>query len=96
VLAHIALVRTRGYATDEIENEEGVRCVAAPVRDHTGAVIAGISVSAPAYRFTSADIHRLAPEVLRVTTELSRRLGAPVATESLSDDTTPTPERSAR
>jgi IclR family acetate operon transcriptional repressor len=96
VLAHVAVVRARGYANDEIENEEGVRCVAAPVRDHTGAVIAGISVSAPAYRFASADVHRLAPEVLRVTTELSRRLGAPVVTESLSDGTTPTPERSAR
>jgi IclR family acetate operon transcriptional repressor len=96
VIAHIALVRGRGYATDEIENEEGVRCVAAPVRDHTGAVVAGISVSAPAYRFTTEDVHRLAPEVLRVTAELSRRLGAPVAPESLTDDTSPTPERSAR
>lgn len=96
VLAHVALVRGRGYATDEIENEDGVRCVAAPVRDHTGAVVAGISVSAPAYRFTTEDVHRLAPEVLRVTAELSRRLGAPGAPGSLSDDTSPTPERSAR
>jgi len=95
VLAHIAHVRERGYATDAIENEEGVRCVAAPVRDHTGAVVAGVSVSAPAYRFSDEDVHRLAPEVLRVTAELSRRLGAPVTPESLSD-TSPTPERSTR
>jgi DNA-binding IclR family transcriptional regulator len=96
VLIQIALVRERGYAIDEIENEEGVRCVAAPVRDHTGAVVAGLSVSAPAYRFSTEDVYRLAPEVLRVTAELSRRLGAPVAPEPLPDDTTPTPERSAR
>jgi IclR family acetate operon transcriptional repressor len=96
VLAHIALVRERGYAIDEIENEEGVRCVAAPIRDHTGAVVAGLSVSAPAYRFSTEDVHRLAPEVLRVTAELSRRLGAPVAPERLSDDISPTPERSPR
>jgi IclR family acetate operon transcriptional repressor len=96
VLGHIAQVRDRGYATDEIENEEGVRCVAAPVRDHTGAVVAGLSVSAPAYRFSTDDVHRLAPEVLRVTAELSRRLGAPTAPESQSDDTSTTPERSAR
>ena len=96
VLTQIALVRARGYAIDEIENEEGVRCVAAPIRDHTGAVVAGLSVSAPAYRFSTEDVYRLAPEVLRVTAELSRRLGAPVAPEPLPDDTSPTPERSAR
>jgi IclR family acetate operon transcriptional repressor len=96
VLLQMALVRGRGYATDEVENEEGVRCVAAPVRDHTGAVVAGISVSAPAYRFSTEDVHRLAPEVVRVTAELSRRLGAPVAPESLPDESSPTPQRSAR
>ena len=97
VLAHITGVRERGYAIDEIENEEGVRCVAAPVRDHTGAVIAGISVSAPAYRFSTQDLHRLAPEVLRVTAELSRRLGAPPsAAEFRSDHPGPITERSAR
>jgi DNA-binding IclR family transcriptional regulator len=96
VLADIARVRERGYAIDEIENEEGVRCVAAPIRDHTDVVIAGISVSAPAYRFSTEDLHRLAPEVLRVTTELSRRLGAPLAAESPSDHPSPTTERSAR
>ena len=96
VLAHIAEVRARGYAVDEIENEEGVRCVAAPVRDHTGTVIAGISVSAPAYRFSSEDLHRLAPDVLRVTAELSRRLGAPLTEPSRADRPTPTTERSSR
>lgn len=96
VLADIAVVRERGYAIDEIENEEGVRCVAAPVSDHTGAVIAGISVSAPAYRFSTEDLHRLAPEVLRVTAELSRRLGAPLAAESRSNHPGPITERSAR
>jgi IclR family acetate operon transcriptional repressor len=90
VLDHVALVRSRGYAVDEVENEEGVRCVAAPVRDHTGIVVAGLSVSAPAYRFSTEDVHRLAPDVLRVTTELSRRLGAP----ALAGE--PTTERSSR
>lgn len=96
VVAHIALVRERGYAIDEVENEEGVRCVAAPVRDHTGTVIAGISVSAPAYRFSTEDLHRLAPDVLRVTAELSRRLGAPDAVGSSRGEHESTTERSAR
>jgi DNA-binding IclR family transcriptional regulator len=73
--AELARVRERGYSTDEIENEEGVRCVAAPVRDHRGSVVAAISVSAPAYRFGSDDLPRLAPRVISAAEELSRRIG---------------------
>jgi DNA-binding IclR family transcriptional regulator len=75
VLAELRAVRDRGFATDDVENEDGVRCVAAPVRDHAGAVAAGISVSAPAYRFSRDDLFRLAPDVLRVAAGLSERLG---------------------
>lgn len=75
LLAHLDLVRERGFAIDEIENEEGVRCVAAPIHDHSGAVAAALSVSAPAYRFTIDDLDRLAPDVLRITDQISRRLG---------------------
>ena len=75
LLADLAEIRRRGYAVDDVENEDGVRCVAAPVRDHTGAVCGALSVSAPAYRFSAEDVHRLAPHILRVTQELSARLG---------------------
>lgn len=44
-------VRERGYSTDLQENEVGICCVAAPIFDHTGRIVAGISVSAPASRF---------------------------------------------
>jgi IclR family acetate operon transcriptional repressor len=88
------VIRQRGYAIDEIENEEGVRCVAAPIRDHTGAVVAGLSVSAPAYRFSTDDVHRLAPDVLRVTAELSRRLGAAAAPVDGLFEQNPVSERS--
>ena len=97
VLGQLRGVRERGFAIDEIENEEGVRCVAAPVRDHTGSVVAGLSVSAPAYRFSTEDVHRLAPDVVRVTTELSRRLGATPGTEDLTTGpAVPGTERSVR
>lgn len=75
VQAELRAVRKRGFATDDVENEEGVRCVAAPIRDQTGAVVAGMSVSAPAYRFSRDDLFRLAPDLLRVTTNVSTRLG---------------------
>jgi IclR family acetate operon transcriptional repressor len=73
--AELASTRARGYAVDDIENEDGVRCIAAPVRDHTGAVVAGLSVSAPAYRFSLDHLANLVPLVLSVTAELSGRLG---------------------
>jgi IclR family acetate operon transcriptional repressor len=90
------VVRRRGYAIDDVENEEGVRCVAAPIRDHTGAVVAGLSVSAPAYRFSTEDVHRLAPDVLRVAAELSRRLGAPVPPQDVQTGQQAVPERRPR
>lgn len=65
----------RGYTVDDGENEEGVRCVAAPVLDHGGHPVAAVSIAAPAYRFAIADVHRLAPEVLAASAELSARLG---------------------
>jgi IclR family acetate operon transcriptional repressor len=65
----------RGYAIDDIENEEGIRCIAVPIRDASGAVVAGMSISAPAYRFSLDDLTRVAPHVVERAAELSRRLG---------------------
>jgi IclR family acetate operon transcriptional repressor len=44
-------IRSQGFATDEGEYLEGLCCVAAPIRDRDGAVIASIGISAPATRF---------------------------------------------
>jgi DNA-binding IclR family transcriptional regulator len=75
LLEELERIRERGWAIDDIENEEGVRCVAAPVRNHLGAVVAAMSVAAPAYRFALEDLPGIAPTVLNATAELSRRIG---------------------
>ena len=46
--AELAKVQALGFATDDEEFEEGLRCIGAPVRDHEGAVIAAISIAGPA------------------------------------------------
>ena len=48
--ADLARARSLGYAIDAEENEEGVYCVAAPVFDYTGAIVAGLSVTVPVFR----------------------------------------------
>jgi len=75
LIAEIELTRERGYAMDDVENEDGVRCVAAAIRDHAGQVVAALSVSAPAYRFAREDLPALAPGLQAAALELSTRIG---------------------
>jgi DNA-binding IclR family transcriptional regulator len=51
--------RRHGVAFDNEEIEQGLRCVAAPVRDDTGELVAGLSVSAPAERHNPDWIERV-------------------------------------
>jgi len=50
LLRDLRAVRERGYGVDEEEREKGVCCIAAPVRNHTGQVVAAISVAGPSQR----------------------------------------------
>src|SRR5213080_4774006 len=47
LLKELRIVHERGYAVDDQEREKGVRCLAAPVRNHTGDVVAAISIAGP-------------------------------------------------
>lgn len=69
-------IRERGYAVDDEENEEHVRCVGAAVIDHSGHVIGGLSLSAPAFALTLPDAHALGPKVMASAAQLSLSLGA--------------------
>ena len=74
-LADLALVASRGYAVDNEEFEEGLRCIAAPVRDHSGDVAGAISIAGPTFRVTGARLPALSREVKRIAAELSAALG---------------------
>lgn len=73
--AELERVRARGVAEDRGENEPGARCVAAPVFDHTGAVVAALSVSAPASRLDDARAAEIARAARDAACEITRRLG---------------------
>jgi DNA-binding IclR family transcriptional regulator len=75
LLRHLEGVRRRGYSTDEVENEDGIRCVGAHVFDHTGAVCAGISVAGPATRVTPDRTLELGELVRRAALAVSRKIG---------------------
>ena len=67
-------VRRAGFALDNGEFEEGVRCIAIPVRDGSGAVVAAVSVSGPASRLTRERVDSLVPQIRDVSTRLSASL----------------------
>lgn len=71
----VAAIRRRGYAVDDVENEEGVRCVGAPIFDHQGRVVASISVAGPAYRMTRERIREFGPLVRKSADDVSCQLG---------------------
>src|SRR4030088_1568890 len=54
LLAQLSRVRKDGYACDLEEHEPHIRCIAAPIWDHTGAVNASLSVTGPAVRMSTA------------------------------------------
>ena len=68
-------IRLRGYALDNGETGEPVRCVAAPVRDYTGQVIAAISISGPQERMHPSRDAELGEAVCRAAKLISARLG---------------------
>ena len=73
--AELKLIRQRGYAMDDEEIEEGLRCVGAPVMDHSGRVVAAMSIAGPAFRLTDDRIPAVARSVIQAASELSVELG---------------------
>lgn len=74
--AQLTEIRERGYALDWGEFESEVRCVAAPIRDHTGNAVAAISVSGPAQRMEPELAEgSLISRVVAAADEISRTLG---------------------
>jgi DNA-binding IclR family transcriptional regulator len=73
--ADFKTIRERGYALDNEENEEGVRCIGAAILDHSGRPIAALSVSAPSFRLPVDKVPAAAEAVCRAARALSEESG---------------------
>ncbi len=70
-------IRDDGYALDREEMAPGLRCIGAPVTDHSGRPFATVSLSAPADRMTAERVEALIPQVRAAAHDISRLLGSP-------------------
>ncbi|MEV5689137.1 IclR family transcriptional regulator [Streptomyces sp. NPDC052164] len=73
--AALADVRERGIAVEHRESNPDVSCVAAPVRDSTGRVVAALSISVPVIRWSEDREAELAALAVKGAEDLSARLG---------------------
>lgn len=69
------LIRQNGYTFSFEERVTGIRSIAVPLRDYTGAVVAAMSVTGPAMRVTEEWMHRTLPVILQAATDISADLG---------------------
>jgi IclR family KDG regulon transcriptional repressor len=71
----LARVRDQGYAFDDEEFNQGIRCLAAPVRNFTGQVVAAIGISGPVWRVSLDRVAQLTDFVKAMGHRLSEALG---------------------
>lgn len=66
----------QGYAVDDVEFREGVRCLAAPVRGTDGRVAAAVGISGPSMRLTKNRCAELAERVMQTAVDIGKELEA--------------------
>ena len=71
----IAHIRKQGYAIDDREHEDHLRCIGAPIFNARGEVFASMSLSGPAERNTLERLESMVSALLEATGEISHRLG---------------------
>jgi IclR family acetate operon transcriptional repressor len=73
--AELRRVRSAGYAFDDEEHHEGIRCIAAPVFAYTGAAVASLCIVGPKVRMTRQKVRQLREPLLTLAQSLSAKLG---------------------
>jgi DNA-binding IclR family transcriptional regulator len=68
-------IRNQGYAFTKGERETGAASIAAPIRNHTGNVVAAVTISGPDSRFTPENVERYITLVTEAARKISKNLG---------------------
>lgn len=74
-LKELESVRTLGHAIDNQENELGVRCIAAPIKNHLGQVIAAISISTPVLSMKNEEMKNILSLLKQAADKISQQMG---------------------
>jgi DNA-binding IclR family transcriptional regulator len=83
LLAELNKIRQSGYAVDNEECEIGARCIAAPLLDYSGKVIASFSITGPVSRMTDEKMSIIKPLIINTTRNLTKKLGWEGSSEKL-------------
>ncbi len=76
LLEELDKIRRQGFAEDREECEIGVRCIAYPIFDFTGKIVAGISITGPVSRMKSPALDKMKSALSEAAAAISARLGA--------------------
>lgn len=75
LMQELMQIREKGYSMDLEEYEEGIRAVAAPIRNYAGVMIAAISVPGPVSRMSDEKMEQISKVLCDYAQTISRRLG---------------------
>ena len=97
LLKELRVIRERGYGLDEEERERGVCCIAAPISNHTGDIVAAISVAGPVDRMPAKLAgSEMADALVSVARTISIDLGAGDTLASVDSQRAATPAHGGR
>ncbi|MBF7084615.1 IclR family transcriptional regulator [Desulfallas sp. Bu1-1] len=75
LLTQLSEIRDKHYSVSHEERVVGATAVSAPVKDHSGRVVAALTVSGPSMRFPDDRVNELINEVKECALKISKRLG---------------------
>jgi len=71
----IRRVKRQGHAVEDEECDDGTRCIAAPIRNGEGRIVAAVGVAGPRLRIRKSEFPKLVPVVVEAGVRISERLG---------------------
>ena len=76
LLDELQLTRERGYAIDNGEHEEGIKCFAAPIKGYSGDIVGAISITGLKREFDeNVETEKMLSAITKSAAEISRSLG---------------------